>query len=165
MCGALRQPLDITQPNGQYGLGAVESLNLALFIDAEHQSVIGWMQIQADNVAHLLDKEPEGRHMAREPRPNCQCCDRDLPASSNAARICSYECTFCAGCVDTVLRNVCPTCGGGFTIRPVRPVTEWRSGLSLARRPPSTRRVHLSYDLKAVAAFSDRVCHIAPEAR
>ena len=45
---------DITQPHGQHGLGAVEGLNLALFVDAEHQGVIGWMQIQADNVAHLL---------------------------------------------------------------------------------------------------------------
>ena len=51
---------DITQPHGQHGLGAVEGLNLALFIDAEHQRMIGRMQIQADNVAHLLDKERIG---------------------------------------------------------------------------------------------------------
>src|ERR1700720_22957 len=48
---------DITQPNGQHRLGAIEGLNLAFFIDAEHQGVIRWMQIQADNVAHLFNKE------------------------------------------------------------------------------------------------------------
>lgn len=103
--------------------------------------------------------------MALELRPNCECCDRDLPAPSTVARICSYECTFCADCVDNVLRNVCPNCGGGFTARPIRPATEWRPGLSLAKRPPSTRRVHLFYELEDVAALADHVGHIAPELR
>lgn len=103
--------------------------------------------------------------MALELRPNCECCDRDLPASSTAARICSYECTFCADCVERVLSNVCPNCGGGFTPRPIRPATEWRTGLSVAKRPPSVRRVHLAYPLEDVAAFAERVRHIAPELR
>ena len=76
--------------------------------------------------------------MALELRPNCEHCDVDLPPNSNAARICSYECTFCATCVDTVIFDVCPNCGGGFTPRPIRPVNEWRPGLSLAKRPAST---------------------------
>jgi hypothetical protein len=103
--------------------------------------------------------------MALELRPNCEYCDQDLPASSTAARICSYECTFCVDCVDGVLRNVCPNCGGGFTARPVRPASEWRPGLSLAKRPPSTRRVHCSYSLDDITAIADRVRHIAPESR
>ena len=103
--------------------------------------------------------------MALELRPNCECCDRDLPPSSTAARICTYECTFCADCVDNVLRNVCPNCGGGFTARPIRPATEWRPGLSLVKRPPSTRRVHLSYGPDDIAAFADRIAHIEPESR
>jgi uncharacterized protein len=103
--------------------------------------------------------------MALELRPNCEYCDRDLPPSSMAARICTYECTFCADCVEGVLRNVCPNCGGGFTARPIRPATEWRPGLSLAKRPASTRRVHLSYDAEDIAAFSGRVSHITPESR
>ena len=103
--------------------------------------------------------------MALELRPNCEYCDLDLPASSMAARICSYECTFCADCVDGVLGNVCPNCGGGFTARPVRPASEWRPGLSLAKRPPSTRRVHCSYSLDDITAITDRVRHIAPESR
>src|SRR5260370_20336393 len=78
--------------------------------------------------------------MALELRPNCECCDKDLPPSSPLARICSYECTFCADCVERVLFNVCPNCGGGFTRLPMRPATERRHGLSLAHRAPSTQR-------------------------
>ncbi|MEY4977483.1 MAG: hypothetical protein RIQ97_2678 [Pseudomonadota bacterium] len=54
-------------------------------------------------------------------RPNCECCDRDLPPDSLAARICSFECTFCADCADTRLRGLCPNCGGELLRRPVRP--------------------------------------------
>ena len=52
--------------------------------------------------------------MALQLRPNCEYCDKDLPPSATEARICSYECTFCADCVETKLGNVCPNCGGGF---------------------------------------------------
>jgi hypothetical protein len=68
-------------------------------------------------------------------RPNCECCDRDLPPDSPAARICSFECTFCAACVETRLDGVCPNCGGGFAPRPIRPAGK------LARYPASTERV------------------------
>ncbi|WP_428486771.1 DUF1272 domain-containing protein [Rhodopila sp.] len=44
-----------------------------------------------------------------ELRPNCECCDRDLPPNSRSARICSYECMFCA---DYRLLGFCPNCGG-----------------------------------------------------
>ncbi|MEY3293087.1 MAG: hypothetical protein RJB12_858, partial [Pseudomonadota bacterium] len=50
-----------------------------------------------------------------ELRPNCECCDRDLPFDSAEARICTFECTFCADCVEGVLKGVCPNCGGGFS--------------------------------------------------
>ena len=56
-----------------------------------------------------------------ELRPNCEWCDRDLPPDSEDARICSYECTYCADCVENVLHNVCATCGGGLVPRPIRP--------------------------------------------
>ena len=59
--------------------------------------------------------------MALQLRPNCEYCDKDLPPNAADARICSYECTFCADCVDTKLHNVCPNCGGGFERRPIRP--------------------------------------------
>ncbi|MDO9451705.1 MAG: DUF1272 domain-containing protein [Stagnimonas sp.] len=69
-------------------------------------------------------------------RPSCECCNRDLPPDSLEARICSFECTFCADCVETVLKGRCPNCGGGFAVRPVRPAEK------LLRYPASTERIH-----------------------
>jgi hypothetical protein len=103
--------------------------------------------------------------MALELRPNCEGCDRDLPPDSPEARICSFECTFCADCVQTRLSNVCPNCGGGFERRPVRPATEWRPGLSVSKRPPSSRRVHMSYDWSDVAAHVRRIKDIPQQLR
>jgi hypothetical protein len=68
-------------------------------------------------------------------KPNCECCDRDLPADSPDARICTFECTFCAECVETRLGGVCPNCGGNFVARPIRPAQ------LLGKFPPSTERV------------------------
>ena len=70
-----------------------------------------------------------------ELRPNCECCDKDLPPDSAEARICTYECTFCADCVETKLHGVCPNCGGNLAPRPIRPAAK------LAKHPASTRRV------------------------
>src|SRR4051812_11213664 len=103
--------------------------------------------------------------MALELRPNCESCDRDLPPQSEDARICSFECTFCADCVENQLANVCPNCGGGFQLRPIRPATEWREGLSLAKRPASTTRVGLSYSRQEIEEFRDRLRHIEPQLR
>jgi hypothetical protein len=68
-------------------------------------------------------------------KPNCECCDRGLPPDSPDARICSFECTFCADCVDTILNGVCPNCGGNFVPRPIRPPHE------LSVHPASVVRV------------------------
>jgi hypothetical protein len=103
--------------------------------------------------------------MALALRPNCEYCDKDLPPATLDAMICTYECTFCADCVETKLHNVCPNCGGGFAPRPIRPATEWRPGLSVAKRPPSDGRVHLSYSLEDVAAHSARIKDIPPRDR
>jgi hypothetical protein len=103
--------------------------------------------------------------MALELRPNCEWRDKDLPPEATDARICSYECTFCADCVERHLGNVCPNCGGGFAPRPIRPATEWRTGLSVAKRPPSTKRVRLSYKPDEVARFVERLRAIPPERR
>jgi hypothetical protein len=70
-----------------------------------------------------------------ELRPNCECCDRDLPPETDLARICTFECTFCAECAEGVFGGRCPNCGGDFTRRPVRPPA------SLERHPASTQRV------------------------
>ena len=103
--------------------------------------------------------------MALELRPNCECCDKDLPPNATDARICTFECTFCADCVDNVLSNVCLNCGGGFAPRPIRPAREWRPGLSAAKRPPSTTRVRLAYSLAEIADFVRAIAPIPPEER
>jgi len=102
--------------------------------------------------------------MALQLRPNCEYCDRDLPPHATEARICSYECTFCADCVEN-LDNVCPNCGGGFAPRPIRPAREWRPGASVAKQPPSDKRIHLKYGREDVAAHSARIRGIAPPDR
>ncbi|MFC4218254.1 DUF1272 domain-containing protein [Pseudophaeobacter arcticus] len=70
-----------------------------------------------------------------ELRPNCECCDRDLPPQSPEARICTFECTFCADCTDNILKGTCPNCGGNLVPRPLRPAA------ALLRHPASTHRV------------------------
>lgn len=59
-----------------------------------------------------------------EIRLSCENCDKTLPNDSDEAMICTYECTFCQSCVEEVLKNVCPNCGGGFEKRPTRPSSE-----------------------------------------
>ena len=68
-------------------------------------------------------------------RPNCECCNVDLPPGSSEARICSFECTFCARCTEDRLEGICPNCGGDLVRRPVRPSEK------LAKSPASTERV------------------------
>ena len=81
-----------------------------------------------------------------ELRPNCECCDRDLPFDSPDARICTFECTFCARCCDDLLGGVCPNCAGELLPRPVRPAA--------LRSSPGEEpdRVHAPVDLVAHAA-------------
>ncbi|MBS0417777.1 MAG: DUF1272 domain-containing protein [Proteobacteria bacterium] len=98
-------------------------------------------------------------------RPNCELCDCDLPADSTEARICSYECTFCARCVENVLLNVCPNCGGGFAPRPIRPRHEWRPGLSLDKRPATLERVRTTYSRAQIAAFAQQLQAMPPAER
>lgn len=100
-----------------------------------------------------------------ELRPCCEHCAVPLPPASTEARICSFECTFCAQCVDTVLHDVCPNCGGGFAPRPIRPAHDHRNGNGLARHPASTRVVHRPVDTAAHAAFAAPLAHLAPQAR
>jgi hypothetical protein len=68
-------------------------------------------------------------------RPNCEACDRDLPPDSAAARICSFECTFCADCATVRFHGRCPNCGGELVARSRRPAH------LLERFPASRERV------------------------
>jgi hypothetical protein len=89
-----------------------------------------------------------------ELRPTCEHCNKALPPASTEARICSFECTFCAPCVDGLLRNVCPNCGGGFAPRPVRPARDWKGGNHLGRYPAATAVKHRPVDAAAHATFA-----------
>jgi hypothetical protein len=100
-----------------------------------------------------------------ELRPNCEHCNTPLPPDSTEARICSFECTFCAACVDGVLHDVCPNCGGGFAPRPVRPARDWKGGNCLAAHPASTQARHRPVDPAAHASFAAKVGAIPPERR
>lgn len=70
-----------------------------------------------------------------ELRPNCECCDTDLPVTGEDVWICSFECTWCGRCAREVLNMVCPNCYGELVRRPRRPAA------ALASSPPSTVRV------------------------
>ena len=98
-------------------------------------------------------------------RPNCELCDVDLPPASLNARICTYECTFCADCVENTLHNVCPNCGGGFAPRPIRPAHAWRDGTGLVNDPPDTRRRSLRYSIEQVLELVQTLRDVAPEER
>lgn len=100
-----------------------------------------------------------------ELRPTCENCHKPLPPASTEARICSYECTFCAACVDGLLFNVCPNCGGGFTPRPVRPARNLKGNNFLGTDPASTTEKHRSVDPVAHAIFAAEIRLIAPENR
>lgn len=100
-----------------------------------------------------------------ELRPTCEHCNKPLPPDAPDARICSYECTFCADCVDTVLGDVCPNCGGGFVPRPVRPLHNWKGDNYLGKDPASTKVKFRPVDPAVHARFSASIRMIPPERR
>lgn len=100
-----------------------------------------------------------------EIRPNCEYCDKDLPVTANDACICTYECTFCQSCVDNILHNVCPNCGGGFSQRPIRPKRAYRKNTSLQYNPASVDRVNTKYAEEEIIGFIQKIKDILPENR
>jgi hypothetical protein len=100
-----------------------------------------------------------------ELRPSCEHCNTALPPASTEARICSFECTFCATCVDTVLGNVCPNCGGGFAPRPIRPAHDWKGGNFLGQEPASMQVKHRPVDPAAHTALRAALGPLRPEER
>ena len=78
-----------------------------------------------------------------EIRPTCEHCNKLLPFDSKDAMICTFECTFCEECVETVLQQLCPNCGGSFTKRPTRPER------LLDKYPVSEQIVHKPVDMAA----------------
>jgi hypothetical protein len=98
-------------------------------------------------------------------RPICENCGKALPPDSQEARICSFECTFCATCVEEVLGNVCPNCGGGFAPRPIRPARNWKNGNYLAAYPARTTPKHKPVDPALHARFSAEIRRLPPSKR
>ena len=98
-------------------------------------------------------------------RPICEHCAADLPPDSAEAMICTYECTFCRSCVEEVLGNVCPNCGGGFESRPTRPAGEWREGVTLANFPATTAPHHRPVDEDVHQVLRDRIGDLDPRRR
>jgi hypothetical protein len=96
-----------------------------------------------------------------ELRPSCEHCNHALPADAADARICSFECTFCAACV-ALLDNVCPNCGGGFSPRPIRRARNHKGDNCTAHYPPSNTVKHRPVDLATHGAFAERLRYIAP---
>ena len=100
-----------------------------------------------------------------ELRPTCENCNQLLPPAATEARICSYECTFCADCVERVLFNVCPNCGGGFAPRPIRPERNWKGNNYLGADPAVITVKHRPVDGAAHARFCIEIRRLPPAAR
>lgn len=100
-----------------------------------------------------------------ELRPCCEHCNTLLPPASTDACICSFECTFCSRCVNDVLGNVCPNCGGGFVSRPVRPSTNWNGDNFLGKYPAGTKARHRPVDAATHAGFAAPIRGLPPERR
>jgi hypothetical protein len=100
-----------------------------------------------------------------ELRTTCENCNAPLPPDSLEAMICTFECTFCSSCVEQVLENVCPNCGGGFCPRPIRPAKDWRAGDYLGAFPASTLVKHRPVDLAFHQRFAKTIKLIPPEMR
>jgi hypothetical protein len=102
-----------------------------------------------------------------ELRPNCEWCDRDLPPDSQDARICSYECTYCADCSRDVLHDVCATCGGNLVPRPIRPREAHRQAplLGLGHHPAAMARKRSRWTRAEVDEIVERLRNVLPVAR
>src|SRR6187431_3343926 len=98
-----------------------------------------------------------------ELRPTCEHCNKALPPESLEARISSFECTFCAQCVETILENVCPNCGGAFAPRPVRPSRNWKNGNFLGASPATSKATRRPVDPLVHGAFAAPIKKMPPE--
>ena len=94
-----------------------------------------------------------------EIRPNCEHCGKDLPYNSTEAMICSFECTYCKTCALELFENVCPSCGGNFVERPIRPKN------NLEKYPASTKRIFAPKDESKAKENSNQLKHILPKNR
>ncbi|MFI5324465.1 MAG: DUF1272 domain-containing protein, partial [Thermodesulfobacteriota bacterium] len=95
----------------------------------------------------------------------CENCNTPLPANSTEAMICTFECTFCRRCVEDVLCNVCPNCGGGFSPRPIRPSLNFKNDYFLGTYPASERVKHRPVETQKHDEFCKGIKNIPLEKR
>jgi hypothetical protein len=130
------------------------------------EATLRWNQRYAEGSCQSRARDrKETEPMALELRPSCEHCNKQLSPNSTEAMICSFECTFCIGCVEHVLDNVCPNCGGGFCPRPIRPATNWKADNFVGARPASTTVKHRPVDEDVHEQFSAPIRGIPPAAR
>ena len=94
-----------------------------------------------------------------ELRPNCEHCNKDLPYNSTGAMSCSFECTYCSECALELFKNVCPSCGGNFEKRPIRPKA------MIKKYPATKERVYQPKEIKAAELLINRYRNTKPEDR
>jgi hypothetical protein len=94
-----------------------------------------------------------------EIRPICENCEKSLPNNSTEAMICTFECTYCRDCVENILFNVCPNCGGGFEKRPTRPKE------LLAKYPPKIEELLKPLNEEKFATLLEKYRKIEPNQR
>ncbi|MEO0312363.1 MAG: hypothetical protein RIQ89_2020 [Bacteroidota bacterium] len=92
-------------------------------------------------------------------KPSCEHCSSPLPYNATNAMICSFECTFCNDCVQNILANVCPNCGGGFERRPIRPLS------FLTNYPVAALPHHQPIDLVSFSELKEKNKSIPPNLR
>jgi len=98
-------------------------------------------------------------------RPTCEHCNKKLPPESTDAMICSYECTFCSDCAQIFLENVCPNCGGWFSLRLVRPAVNYKENNFLGHDPAVVTITYKPVDIEQHKIFSAHLKTIPPEKR
>lgn len=84
-----------------------------------------------------------------EIRPTCEHCNKDLPNSSSAAMICSFECTYCKTCALVIFENVCPTCAGNFVERPIRPskmIKKYAASTKIIYKPKDLDKTKIKFE-------------------
>ncbi|VAW67329.1 hypothetical protein MNBD_GAMMA08-2723 [hydrothermal vent metagenome] len=95
-------------------------------------------------------------------RPTCEHCNKELPPDSSEAMICTYECTFCKQCVDSLLNNVCPNCGGGFCKRPIRPSNNLKNNNYLGNHPATSKVTYAPVNEQEHQEFAASIKGIPP---
>ena len=89
-----------------------------------------------------------------ELRPTCENCNKPLPPNAADARICTYECTFCAACVETCSVTFAPTAAAASFRGRSGPRRNWKGDNFLGKDPASTKLRHRPVDPAAHARFA-----------